>query len=106
QAADADRVRDELESLGDVRATHEAAIDPDFGFSFYRLDDFGQHRGRAQAVVELPSAVVGNVDDLDAVLHGDLGVLDGRDAFDDERNVMLVFEALHLVPRQPRLESD
>src|SRR3954468_16282113 len=58
KAADADRVRAERESLDDVGATHEAAIDPDFGFSFYCLDDFREHGGGAQAVVELSPAVV------------------------------------------------
>src|SRR5687768_3515774 len=56
-------------------------------------------------MVELASAVVGDIDDLDAVLHGELRVLDGGDALEDERDVaMLVPEPLDVVPGKAGLE--
>src|SRR6185312_17153974 len=53
-------------------------------------------------VIELPPAVIGDVDAVDAVLAGDRCVLAGLDAFEDQRQLaaMLVLEALHLGPRQ------
>jgi hypothetical protein len=57
-------------------------------------------------VVELAAAVIGNVDDLHAVLDGDQRVLDRGDALDDERNVgVLVLESLDLLPGEARLEA-
>ncbi len=68
--------------LDDVGAAIEAAVDDDHGAAGHRFDDFRQHIHRAAAVVELPAAVIGDVDDLDAVIERDLGVLRGADAFD------------------------
>src|SRR5687767_6708204 len=56
-------------------------------------------------MVELPPAVVGDIDHLDAVLHGELRVLDGGNALQDERDVaMLVLESLDVVPGERALE--
>src|SRR6185436_19394023 len=46
-----------------------------------------------------------DIDDLYAMLHRDLGILDRRDAFQDERKVVLVLVSLYLIPRQPGLEA-
>lgn len=43
---------------------------------------FSRYRGRAP--VQLPPAVVGHDDALDAVFHRQLGVLFGQDPFDDD----------------------
>ena len=53
-------------------------------------------------MIELPPAVIGDVDAVDAVIAGDRRVLAGLDAFEDQRQLaaMLVLEALHLGPGQ------
>ena len=55
-------------------------------------------------MVELPPAVVGDVDDLHAVLDGDFGILRGSNALEGQRQVVLVLVALHLVPGERGLE--
>ena len=71
----------------------------------HRLDDLGQDVQRAAPVVELAAAVVGHVDDLDAVRARELGVLGGGDALQDQRDVRVrVLEALDVVPGQRGLE--
>ena len=54
-----------------------------------RVDDFRQHVRGAAAVIELAAAVIGDVDELDAVIERDLGVLGGGDALDGERDLEL-----------------
>ena len=46
------------------------------------VDDLGQHVHAAAPVIELPAAVIGDVDDLDAVLDGERRVLRGGDALE------------------------
>ncbi len=102
EPSQADRFGAERDRLDDVGAAHESAVDPDFGAAGNRGDDLGQHRGAAQPVIELASAVVRHVDHLDAVLHGDHGILGGGNALDDQRQRVLVrvfvLVPLHLVP--------
>ena len=90
--------------LDDVGAAIKAAVDDDHGAAGHRLDDFRQHIDRAAAVVELAAAVIGDVDDLDAVIERDLGVLRGADALDGERNLELALHALDGAPIERHLE--
>src|SRR4030081_3192990 len=56
------------------------------------------------AVIQLPAAVVGDVDPFDAVIERDLDVFRGRDALDGERNVEAFLEALARAPVERGLE--
>ena len=70
-AAEADEVGAGGDRLDDVGAAAERAVDHDLGAAFRGLDDLRQRFYRAAAVVELPAAVVGNVDPLAAVIERD-----------------------------------
>src|SRR3979409_810866 len=69
-----------------------------------RSPDLGQHVHGAAAVVELPAAMVGDVDPRDAVVERDLDVLRGRDALDGERDVEALLETLDRAPVERGLE--
>src|SRR5580692_3169204 len=69
-----------------------------------RLGDFRQHVGRAAAVIELPPAVIGDVDEVDAVIETEFCVLRGGDALDGERDLVLRLDALDGLPIERRLE--
>src|SRR6185369_8836290 len=103
QAADADQVGARGEALDDVGAAAERAIDDDLGATADGLNHFRQYMHGAAAVVELAAAVIGDVDALDAVIERDLGVLGGADAFDDQRDLVLVLDQLHRAPAQSHL---
>ena len=103
-AAEADQMRAERDRLDDVGAATEAAVDNDLGAAGDRVDDFRQHIGRAAAVIELAAAVVGDVDELDAVIERDLGVLGGGDALDGERDLEFALDALDRAPIERVLE--
>ena len=55
-------------------------------------------------MIELAAAVIGDVDDLDAMIERDLGVLGGGDALDGERDLELALDALDGLPIERRLE--
>src|SRR5713101_6072843 len=96
-APDADHLGAERDWLHDVGAAPERAVHDDRRAAPDCRDDLGEHVDRAPAVVELPAAVVRDVDALDAVLHGQRGVLGRRDALEDERDPVRVLEALDVV---------
>src|SRR6478735_1661372 len=78
-AADRAGVGAEGEGLDDVGAAADAAVDDDFKPTGRRLDDVGQDiQGRGH-VVQLPAAVVADLDGVDA----DLGRHDGVPGVDD-----------------------
>ena len=54
-------------------------------------------------MVELPAAVVGDVDPLDPVIERDAGILGGTDALEAERDVELILQALDRAPIERRL---
>ena len=56
-------------------------------------------------MIELPPAVVRDVDAVDAVLAAMRRVLGGGDALQDQRDVVLVLEALDVVPVKRGLEA-
>src|SRR5439155_23461805 len=59
------RLRAQRDGLHDVRAPHERAVDDDRRSPPHGRDDLGQDVHGAPAVVELPAAVIGDVDALD-----------------------------------------
>ena len=95
----------ERDGLDHVGAAHEAAIDHDLGPAGDGGGDLGQDIDGGAAVVKLAATVVGDVDHIDAVPDGNLGVLGGRDALDDQGDVMGILEALHVVPVPRRLKA-
>ena len=68
-----------------------------------RLDDFGQHVDRADALVELAPAMVRHIDAIDPVLDRDLGVLGGGDALQDQRDVDILLDPVDVAPVELRL---
>src|ERR1700726_3352058 len=58
----------------------------------------------AAAVVELATAMVGHVDPLDPVIERNRRVVCRGDAFQDERDLVLVLDQLDGAPLQPLLE--
>src|SRR5262245_11332338 len=70
--------------------------------TFARLSTALTTSGRTS--IEPAPAVVGDVHDIDAVLHGQRRVFRGGDALEDERDArMRVFEALDVAPAEPGL---
>src|SRR5690348_8737020 len=100
KTADGDRVGAERDRLDDVGAAIKAAIDDDLRPAAHRLSYLRQDVERAAHVVELPSAVIGDVDAVDAVIDRDRRILAGLDAFEDQRQLVavLILEALDLGP--------
>src|SRR5262249_48061357 len=54
-----------------IGATTEAAVDDDLRSTADRIDDFGENIDRAAPMIELASAVVGDVDAVDSMINGD-----------------------------------
>src|SRR5262249_39158804 len=90
--------------LDHIAAAAEAAIDHDPGAALHGIDDLRQHMHGATAMIELASAMVGDVDPLDPVIDRDLGVLGGGDALEDQRDLVLVLDQLDRAPLQTLLE--
>src|SRR6267142_110388 len=88
----------------DVCSAHERAGDDDRRAPANGLDHLGQDVHGAAPVIELAAAVVGHVHTLDAVVARQRRVLGGRDALENERDVVKVLEALHVVPAERGLE--
>ena len=55
-------------------------------------------------MVELPSAVIGDVNPVDAVIERDLRIFGGGDALEHQRNFELVLDQLDRAPVEPFLE--
>src|SRR5262249_57834292 len=55
-------------------------------------------------MIELTAAMIGDVDDLDAVIERDLGVLGGANALDRERYLEFAFHALDGAPVERHLK--
>lgn len=66
-------------------------------------NDGRQYRGRAP--VQLPAPVVGHDDALDAVLHRQLGVLLGQDAFDNDRQAGDGLQPVDVLPADRRVQG-
>ena len=71
QLADADHGGAARDGLQNVGAAHETAVDDELGFAARDADDLGQELDGAAAVIELPAAVIGHVNDVDAVLDAE-----------------------------------
>jgi len=55
-------------------------------------------------MIELAAAMIGDVDDLDAVIERDLGVLGGANSLDRERYLELALHALDCAPIERHLK--
>ena len=91
-------MRPRRDRLDDVGAAAEAAVDNDGGAAGDGVDDFRQHLHRAAAVIELPAAVIGDVDELNAVIERNFRVLRGGDPFERQRNVEAPLDVLDRAP--------
>src|SRR5260370_557008 len=81
-----------------VPAAAAALGGDDPGLPAGRGADPGQPSGAAGAVIALPPAVVRDIDAVDAVLDGGRRILGGGDAFEDQRDLVMVLEMLDVVP--------
>src|SRR5258706_88737 len=88
----------------DVGTAADRAVDHDPGAAGDGGSDFGQNVHGAAAVVELASAVIGDVDPLDPVIERDRRILRGRDPLDHQRYLVLVLDQFHCAPLQSLLE--
>ncbi len=104
QPPDADEVGAGGDRLDDIGAAAERAVDHDLGAAGDGVDDLRQHMHGAAAVIELASAVVRNINPVDAVIDRDRRILRGRDALDHQRDFEFVFYQLYGAPLQPLLE--
>src|SRR5580700_9399844 len=84
--------------LDDIAAAIEAAVDDDLGAAGNRLDDFRQNIGRAAAMIELTATVIGDEDEVDAMIEAKFCVFGGGDPFDGERDLELRLDALDGLP--------
>ena len=100
-----DQVRTGGDALDDVRAAAEAAVDDDLRPAAHSGDHLRQHGEGAAAVIQLAAAMVGDVDEFDAMGAGEGGVLRRADALEHERDAVLVLEALDVVPAECGLEA-
>ena len=87
RAADGAGVGAEREGLDDVGAAADAAVDDDFHAAATPLDDVRQHVQRAGHVVQLPAAVVADLDGVEADVGGRDGVLGVDASLEDDRPV-------------------
>jgi len=104
QPADADEIGAGYNRLDDVGAAADRAIDHDLGAAGDGVDDFRQYMHRAAAMVELASTVVRHVDPIHAVIERDVRIFRGRNALDDQRDLVPVLDQFDGAPFQPLLE--
>src|SRR5262249_47251747 len=103
-AAKPDQIGAKRQRFDNVGAAIDGAVDDDQGPARHRLHHFRQHFGGGAAMVELAAAMIGDIDDLDAVIERDLGVLGSPDALDGERDLILAFHAFDGAPVERHLK--
>src|SRR5205814_3761108 len=90
--------------LEHVLAAADPAVEPDFSSI---LDDFNNLRERTDrrdGAVELPPAMVGDDDRVDAQARGDLRVLGVEDALEDQLAAPELLHPLDVLPGERRIE--
>src|SRR5207249_7145757 len=87
EPADRHGICAERNAFDDVGASAESAVDDDLRPSPHGVDDVLQNVHRSPPMVELPSAMVGDVDAVDAVIAGNDRIFRGLDALDDHRQL-------------------
>jgi len=70
----------------------------DLRLAAYGGDDLGEHLDGAAVVVELATAVIGDIDHLDSMLDGDLGILGRRHPFEDKGQATDLLDRIHRFP--------
>ena len=86
--------------LDDVGTPVDASIHDDLGTTIHRLNDLRQHVQGASIVIELTSAMVGDIHHVDTMIDRDGGILGRGDTFQDQWNLELGFDAVHILPGQ------
>src|ERR1700722_9688084 len=84
--------------LDDIAAAIEAAVDDHLGAAGDRFNHFRHNVGRAAAMIELAAAVIGDVDELEAMFHAELGDFRVGDTFDRERYFVFRLDAIDGLP--------
>ena len=80
-AANAYRPRAQGQGFQHIAAAPDAGVQINLAMVVHRVHDFRQHFHRAQGRVNLPAAVGGYQDAVDAAFRRDMGILGGADAF-------------------------
>ena len=104
QPADAHCVGTQRQRLEHVGAAQDATVEQHLGPAADRAHHLGQHVQRAAALVELTTAVVGDVDDVHAMADRQIGVFGAGDAFEDQRYAEAILDPLDQVPAQRGLQ--
>src|SRR5579864_5041845 len=105
QAPQGDNIGAECDGFDEVAAPLDAAVEHDPGATAHRLRDLGQRVQAAKAMVNLPTAVIGDPDVVDAMLDGDLGVFGRLHALEHERQAREALDAVQGVPGQRSLKT-
>ena len=95
-------LRAERNCLQHVRAAIDAAIHDDVRPPGDRIDDLRQHFDATARAIELPAAMVGDVDRTRTMLDGEPGILGRRDALEDDWQRRALADAFDRLPREPR----
>ena len=103
-AANANEIGPRRDRLDDVAAAADRSIHQNFSAARNRVHDLRQHIHRAAAVIELPSAVIGDIDPIDPMIERNPGVLGRGYALDRERDVETVLEPLDRLTSRAPLE--
>ena len=86
--------------LDDVAAAADAGVDVHFAVALHRIDDLREHLDCAHGHVQLASTVSGYQDAVDTAFGGDVGVLGGADALEDQGQAGEVAEPIKLMPSE------
>src|SRR5207249_11260677 len=84
EPAEGDHVGAEGDGFEDVATALHAAIEHDAGAALHGLHDLRQRVHAADAVIDLPAAMVGHPDHIHAMLHRQRRVFRGLDALQHE----------------------
>ena len=76
-------------AFNDIGAAGDATVEHDIGFASRGLDHFGNDIDGASAMIELPPAVIRNVNDFNTMIDGDFCVFRRRHALEDKRHASI-----------------
>ncbi len=102
-AADRDGVRAECDGLERVRSARHPAVDDQGELSAAAFDHLAQQAQRRSRVIKLPPAMIGEIERIDAGIRRNLRVLEGLDAFQDDRHAGASTQHRQRIPVQQGL---
>jgi hypothetical protein len=91
-------LRSQRQRLSNIRTAPNPRIEENLQLLAHGIHDLRQHSQRANAAINLPSAVVTDNDSLDADLNALLGIRDGLDALEDDGAVPVLLQESDVFP--------